>query len=365
MALLIDRREFLKCAGAGFAAALPIGAREALAQTDAIYASAIIENSNSFSLALLNQRGEVLQKIVLPSRGHDVAYNQLTSRAVIFARRPGTFAIAFDRNGHHEPITFSSPAGRHFYGHGVFSPDGNLLYATENDFENASGVIGIYSARDKFQRVGELPSFGTGPHEIEIMPDGKTLCIANGGIETHPIYGRAKLNISTMRPSICFVDRIKGTLIEQQFLPDNLHQLSIRHMAVGENETLVFGCQYQGARTDFPPLAGKAQIGEAIQLWNWSEPDRRKLANYIGSVAMSSDQMHAAISSPKGNTVMVLSTNTGKIVKQIKCSKAGGLVPNENGFIVSSKSGYFEKLEDISQTPTTPIHFDNHLSKLL
>lgn len=364
MAPLIERREFLKCAGASFIASLPIGTREALAQTSAVYASAIIENDNSFSLALLNQSGEIFHKIELPARGHDVAYSHTTSRAVIFARRPGTFAVAFDRKGHREPVTFSSPNGRHFYGHGVFSPDGKLLYATENDFENAAGAIGIYSARDDFRRVGELPSFGTGPHEIELMPDGQTLCVANGGIETHPIYGRAKLNISTMKPSICFVDRINGVLIEQQSLPDNLHQLSIRHMAVGAGGEVVFGCQYQGACTDLPPLAGKSKIGENIQLWNWPQQDRRNLANYIGSVAMSNDQTQAAISSPKGNAVMIISTKTGEIEKRVTCSKAGGLSSNSSGFNLTSKLGHFGSVDDFPQSPQSSTYFDNHLSAL-
>ena len=44
-------------------------------------------------------------------------------------------------------MTIPSIEGRHFFGHGVFSPDGKLLYATENDFEAARGVIGVYDVR--------------------------------------------------------------------------------------------------------------------------------------------------------------------------------------------------------------------------
>ena len=42
-------------------------------------------------------------------------------------------------------------------------------------------------------RIGELASFGVGPHEVVLMPDGATLVVANGGIRTHPDRDRAKL----------------------------------------------------------------------------------------------------------------------------------------------------------------------------
>ena len=42
-----------------------------------------------------------------------------------------------------------------------------------------------------------------------LMPDGETFVVANGGIETHPDYGRAELNLETMDPSVAFVDRAR------------------------------------------------------------------------------------------------------------------------------------------------------------
>ncbi len=104
-------------------------------------------------------------------------------------------------------MTIQSVAGRHFFGHGVFSPDGALLYATENDFDNAAGMVGIYDARSGFARIGEFPTHGVGPHELLLLGDGRTIAIANGGIETHPDFGRAKLNLPTMKPSFVLVDR--------------------------------------------------------------------------------------------------------------------------------------------------------------
>ena len=94
--------------------------------------------------------------------------------------------------------TLSSVPGRHFFGHGAFSPDGRLLYATENDFDNARAVVGVYDVGSGFARIGEFGTQGVGAHELLLSPDGELLVVANGGIETHPDYGRAELNLDTM-----------------------------------------------------------------------------------------------------------------------------------------------------------------------
>ena len=84
------------------------------------------------------------------------------------------------------------------------------------------------------------------PHDIALLGDGRTLIIANGGIRTHPDSGSDELNLAEMQPSLLYVDTETGDLVEQQRLPPALHQLSIRHLAIAGNDTVVFGCQIAG-----------------------------------------------------------------------------------------------------------------------
>ena len=49
--------------------------------------------------------------------------------------------------------------------------------------------------------------------------DGKTLAVANGGLDTVPDAGRANLNADTMEPSLTFVDRGSGELLAKHALP--------------------------------------------------------------------------------------------------------------------------------------------------
>ena len=115
-------------------------------------------------------------------------------------------------------------------------------------------------------RVGEFPTYGVGPHELLLLGDDRTIAIANGGIETHPDFGRAKLNLPTMKPSYVLVDRMTGDLIEKHELPPELHQLSIRHMDTDETGAVWFGCQHEGPATERPALVGRAVRGKELQL---------------------------------------------------------------------------------------------------
>ncbi|HBM41824.1 MAG TPA: DUF1513 domain-containing protein, partial [Sulfitobacter sp.] len=63
------------------------------------------------------------------------------------------------------------------------------------------------------------------------LPGGDTLVVANGGIDTHPDSGRAKLNIPTMRPNLTYINDRR--ILEQIELPHDMHRNSIRHLAVG------------------------------------------------------------------------------------------------------------------------------------
>lgn len=337
--MLIDRRAFVKAAGAGFVAMLSPATLGAVEAADAVYATAFQKRDGTYGVAVLSQDRQLLFQTALPERGHDVTFDPNTRRAVVFARRPGTFAVVFDHTRQREPLTITSVEGRHFFGHGVFSPDGRLLYATENDFENAAGIIGVYDATANFRRVGEFPTHGMDPHELLLMPDGKTLVVANGGIETHPDFGRAKLNIATMKPSLVFLDRENGSLLEEHILPASLHQLSIRHMDIDADGVVWFGCQYEGASTEMPPLVGTASPGSTLSLIDIPEGTLAGLRNYVGSVAANPAAGTVAVSSPQGNSLVVLDAATGKVRASQSLIEVCGIAPEDRAFMATTGTG--------------------------
>ncbi len=360
---LVDRRRFLRAAGAGFALSLLPSGAEALAKSDAVFATAYQRRDGGYGVAVLSERSELIHAIALPDRGHDVTFDPASGRAAVFARQPGTFMIVFDHTGRSSPMTIAAVEGRHFYGHGVFSPDGALLYATENDFDNAAGVVGVYDARNGFDRIGEFATHGIGPHEMVLLGDGRTLAIANGGIETHPDFGRSKLNIATMKPSFVLVDRLTGDLVEKHELPPALHQLSIRHMDIDADGTIWFGCQHEGPASETPPLVGMARRGEELSMLDMAQEDRLALRNYVGSVAANRKAGTIAVSSPQGNCLAVIDTRARRLRELRRLVEVCGLAPHQDDYLMSTGTGVLVD-SDHSAKSFADYAWDNHILRI-
>jgi hypothetical protein len=359
-----DRRSFLKTAGAGFISALGLRSRDALASTQMVFASAFKSQDGAYGIMLFNERYDEIVRFALPDRGHDIAFDPAGTRGVAFARRPGNFAFAFDPGNSRQPVMFTSPPNRHFYGHGVFSRDGKLLYTAENNFEDAVGIIGVYDATDRFTRIGEMPSRGTGPHQISFHPEKEILIVANGGIETHPDFGRAKLNIPVMKPSLVFLDAGTGQLIEKHQLPPELHKLSIRHMDVTGRGRVVFGCQFEGSKSDHPNLVGECSLGEAISLWKTDQADLNEFSNYAGSVAINERENLVAVTMPKGNRVACFHLQTGKLLKTYRQRESFGIARTASSFLTTSVQGEVSYLAGGETGNFRGLAFDNHLAGL-
>lgn len=352
------RRDFLTLAGAGFAAGLTPARAEALARTETVFASAGKAPDGSFVALWLGERGEVLFSAPLPQRGHGLTVSPRGDMIAVFARRPGVFAAIFDAGG--QPVgAAAAPTGRHFYGHGVFAPDGRLLYATENDFENARGAIGIYDATDRFRRIGEFDSFGVGPHDLRLGPSGRHLIVANGGLETHPDYGRNPLNLASMAPNIAFIDRDAGTLIGRHTLPPGLSKLSLRHLAGGPGRDLWVGAQYMGSASRAMPLLARLGPDSGLRFAPIPEAVSMRLNNYVGGMASSPDGTRVVVTSPTGDMAVLydsVSDKAGLIGLENVCGAAfSGAVP-----VLSSGSGGFRAADGTVRHSADL--FDNHLA---
>lgn len=340
---LIDRRSFVRMAGAAWVATLQPRGASALARTDAVFASAFMAPDGSYGVATVTEEGEIVARTQLPARAHGMAFSPQSRRTVAFARRPGTYAMILSTDGAAEPVVITAVEGRHFFGHGCFSADGRLLYATENDFAGNRGMIGVYDGSRGFARIGEFPTYGIGPHDMTLAADGRTLAIANGGIETHPDFGRTKLNLDHMEPSLTLVDTATGTLIEKHTLPSELRRLSTRHVDIGADGRIWFACQYEGARNDLPPLVGHFARGEALSFVALPERTTAALANYVGAIAVNRREGLVGLTSPKGNVAVTLDAATGEVLKEEAVAEAAGVAAAEHGFAVSAYDGRFKE----------------------
>jgi hypothetical protein len=368
--MAIDRRDFLTGV-LGAAAASALGP-DAFAAAEELYAAARQDGSSAYFAAIFNGLGVDVNSVALPGRGHDICVSPASRTCVTFARRPGNFAVAFTADRRKAPVFFTTPPDRHFYGHGVFSADGRLLYTTENDFDGERGIIGVHDAGAGYARIGEFDSFGIGPHDLALMPDGVTLVIANGGIATHPDFdeGRMPLNLATMKPSLVYLDTRTGDLIERCELPPDLHQISLRHMDIGAGGRIVLGCQTDHAeRFDLPLIFSHAR-GEDLRQIAIGEPLSFALRGYISSVAVDGSGEVAALTSSHGGRVLLLDVASGKLLGERQIGDVSGVAPSRgNGkFLLTTGDGKI--LDGASDREGgTPHHrsgvqWDNHAVRL-
>ena len=370
--MAIDRRAFLAGAGGFLASGLAPQAApaERRVEVEPLFAAARRAADGSFSAAIFRSDGTDVNAVDLPARGHDVTVCPVTRTCVAFARRPGNFAVAFRRDRSWTPIRFTTPPDRHFYGHGVFSRDGRILFATENDFEAGRGRIGLYDATASFRRIGELDSHGVGPHDIALLKDGRTLVVANGGIETHPDVGggRTKLNLATMSPSLAYVDTITGELIERHELPEGLRKLSLRHLDVGAGGMVVIGGQLEGDLTSEAPLILRHRLGEAPKAVELAADLSPRLRGYISSVAVDASGEIAALTASRGGLVVFIDVATGRLLGQRSLVDVSGVAPSADGFLLTTGRGEIASGASPSHariTSSTHWQWDNHAAIIL
>ena len=329
---------------------------------DPLYLAAGMLTGGRYVLCGLRDDGSISFELPLPARGHAAAAHPTKPEAVAFARRPGTFAIVLDCTNGREKARLHTPANRHFYGHGVFAPDGGLLFTTENDYENARGIVGVWDVKNGYRRVGEFWSGGIGPHDIKLLPDRRTLVIANGGIETHPETGRTKLNIPTMLPNLCYL-RLDGSVLERVTLGAEFRKNSIRHLAVGSDNLVAFAMQWQGDLNDHPPVLGLHRQGSRPMLALASPNANRNMLGYAGSVAISTRDGTVAVTSPRGGMIQVFDIRFRSLKFQYALADASGIAEGPGGFLASSGTG--KMLIDLAKGSTQgvehPVHWDNHL----
>lgn len=323
-----------------------------------------------FHFSGIGPDGAKVVDLDLPGRGHGVALHPRMPVCILFARRPGTFALAVDWRAGEIVSRIDSRPDRHFYGHGTFSPDGRTLFATENDFEGAAGVIGVYDATDRYRRIGELPSHGVGPHDLRLLADARTLVVANGGIQTHPDAGRAKLNLQSMRPSLAYVDVDGGRLRDEYRLAPDLHLLSIRHLAVGPDGTVVAALQFEGPDAQPMPLVCVHRGEERLRLLHAPAPVAARMRNYAGSTTLDRAGRIAAVSAPRGNLVTFWDVVEGRYVAETDVPDGCGVAPAEGpgGFVISSgRSGIWRfdagtgRKERLPSPFADALRWDNHL----
>ena len=356
---MATRRGFL-------ATLLAAGTMPSLGWADAgspAYLACARQMDGSFALHGLGTAGEARFAIALPARGHAGCGHPTQALAVVFARRPGSYALVVDCAVGDVRHRLAPPEGRQFNGHGAFLDRGDVLATSEQDAETSEGIVGLWDVRADWTRIGEVSTGGIGPHELRRLPNGRLL-IANGGIATDPT-DRTKLNVATMRPNLAVLDPFDPASLEIAELDPDLSQLSIRHLALWADGRAAFAMQWEGEPDRVVPLLGLRAVDGGLTLAHAPEAEAMLMQGYAGSIAISGDETAVAISSPKGGRVQRFDAD-GTYLGAFARPEACGLASHLRGFLVSDGLGGLIALDSDGAAPLGHMDcaWDNHVVAL-
>ena len=315
----------------------------------------------------MNRLSNDKESIEIPFRAHDVL--SLNEGVVIgFGRRPGMQCIKVDFSSG-EITTLGASKGRHFYGHGCLSADSKVLFTTENDYENARGVIGIRDV-ETLKVIGEFPSYGIGPHDIHLMPDQKTLVVANGGVQTHPDFGRRQLNLKTMQSSLVYLDSQSGKKLGEYRMDDSL--LSMRHLTVTAQGDVGVAAQFKGDiyRQKPQTLAAWQHYDGPLNALEIAGADLEHCRGYMADLAYDPQRQLLAVTSPRGNRVTFWDVKTRRYLYSIEVPEVSAIqfLSQRQQFLASSAKGQLleiratKEMAKISTNVTfANVQWDNHL----
>ena len=364
-------------------------------------------NENDFGVVGIDADRQIVWQTTMPERVHDIVVQPLSipqnktshyneSRdVVVMGRRPSEKFWVLDTATGQVKLAITASAHRHFYGHACYSLDGSKLYVTENDTLTLDGKIGIYDAHSDYKKVAEFDSHGIGPHELIMHPDGDTLVIANGGIKTEQA-SREELNLDSMRPSLVYLNRQDGELLEQ-IMPEH-SQMSVRHLAMHDDGTVMIGIQFQGEKHINVPLVLTHNRGDtSFKPLSMPNNQWQRFHQYIASVAVDNERNLLCVTTPIGGCAAIYDLHTRALIDDVSLPDCAGasVVSNntdkpiikadkpkvKSGFIVSDGQGQLTTLyvSDLAPTETevmnkgnriiqdSELHmmsFDNHLQAL-
>lgn len=384
----MDRRRLLVAGAAGMTllGSGSLGALGGDAQSALLFSAASLDRQDGSrehrlqAFALASERLEARFDVTLPARAHHVALSPQQGLFVAIARRPGRWLVVGDLTSGTVLQTMWLPEGRHFQGHGIFAPDGRTFWTVESayDAEDDNGRIGYWEIDRNREPVirqrGLFESAGTGAHELKLMPDGRTLVVANGGIRTHPDKDRDKLNLAAMQPSLVYLDTVDGKLLEKVRMPTEWHQNSIRHLDVNAEGEVAVATQYQGAPFDDVPLVALHRRREALRYPAVDTTIQRQMKQYCGSVRFDASGRYLAVSCPRGNMLTVWDVPNERLMETLRIRDVCGVSACGDAFLYTTGTGLvglYDPLEQRSADPDRTSTYslddtlwDNHLSAL-
>lgn len=320
---------------------------------------------NGFAAMAFDDAGEQLWRRDLNYRAHDVIADPACRICAIVGRKPGPRVMLCDLANGTVLRSIDPLPGCTFDGHAIFSADGSRLYTTQSEGRAQLGHIAIYNIADGTLSA-RFSSHGIEPHELLWSADGRTLIVGNGGIidrnATDPIHS-----------SLVWLDALTGACQAMIVLEEDLETLSLRHLARLDDGRIVCGVQDQDPATDLRPLVMVTDEAGALQFLDMPPDIHRRMAGYVGSVAIDRSGLFICATSPRGGLAAFWAADDGRYLGSVDLPDTCGVAGHADAGQFLLTSGYGARLTvqvDAAAGVLTgskthcsdPLQWDNHLS---
>lgn len=216
---------------------------------------------------------------------------------------------------------------RQFYGHGVFSHDGMVMYCTEVVLsEKKRGVIMIRDS-SSYSILDEFPSHGTSPHDCVLIDGGRTLMITNGG---------DKFDINNSPPSLTFVDVKSQKLLEK--LEFETPRINAGHVAItAKREIAVVSAMRDGLPVDSTGAVSFRSGSDAMCTMMEPAEVTARMKGETLSVAIHEESGTVGVTNPDGNLVTFWNMRERKFIRghDLKMARGIALTLDKRYFAVS------------------------------
>lgn len=260
----------------------------------------------------------------------------------------------------------------YFYGHGVFTNDGEYFITTEVIGKNAEGQIVVRKTSD-FSPIGTIPSYGHKPHDLKLIGDS-LLVVANHGSKNSP-------------SCVSFVDLKNKKLVNKITVSEP--ETSASHLAIVGNQEIVAVCRKQRSTQQPNPKNAAERVASVRDRWKYIEHHPAPLY-WISEGKLVAKSLPENIYSDMRNSLSVIAVNKlntlaitherGDIVsfwdisqRKLKtATKMPGLAPHgivyleaNNTFAVTTIDGFrFVDAQSLSlKEKKMPAPFGIHISK--
>ena len=283
--------------------------------------------------------------IPLAFYGHGMAVDPLDPARVALFQKAGPGACILDLAAGAVVQPIPTRDDREFYGHGAFSPDGALLYATESLLaEDYRGVIVVRDGRT-LAELGELPSFGAAPHDCVLRDGGRTLVVTNGG-------GRRGGDEAS--PCVTYVDVPSERLLERVPIPSP--DLGAGHLALSTRGDLaVVSAARWGGTHDGVGGVGLRPAGGTLRVVDEPAGITGRMRGEALSVAIHEPTGIVGVTSPFGARVTFWDLASGAFVRALELAWPRGIALSLDGtrFVISY--GRSMSLLEVSTATLEPV----------